>query len=175
MVRGHRPVRRPGRRLRRGDARARRLGHPPECPYVNERVEDVKGEGSLRRTLLDEDAAAVVRRRCLGKGPGDLVFTTQRGHQWHYNNFRRGAWDKAVVRAGLEHRNPTPHWLRHTAVAWGILSGANLKQLQGRIGHRAFTTTMDVYGQMVEDVDVDVVERMALMRKASVVRGEIEG
>lgn len=141
--------------------------------YVNERVEDVKGEGSLRRTRLDDDAAAIVRRRCFGKGPGDLVFTTSQGCQWHYSNFRRGAWDPAVIAAGLEHRGPTPHWLRHTAVAWAAMSGANLKQLQARVGHKSITTTMDVYGQMIEDVDADVVQRMADMRRRPVITGEI--
>lgn len=143
--------------------------------YVRERVEDVKGEGSLRRTRLDEDAAQIIRRRMLGKGPGDLVFTTTLGRQWHYSNFRRGAWDKAVIKAGLQHRSPTPHWLRHTAVAWGVMSGANLKQLQGRVGHKAIATTMDVYGQMIEDVDAEVLQRMAEMRRRPVITGEIEG
>lgn len=143
--------------------------------YVRERVEDVKGEGSLRRTTLDPDAGRIVRGRCIGKGPGDLVFTTQRGRQWHYSNFRRGAWDKAVKRAGLEHRKPTPHWLRHTAVAWAAMAGANLKEIQARIGHKSITTTMDVYGAMIDDVSSDVVERMAAIRSTPVVRGEVEG
>ena len=143
--------------------------------YVNERVEDVKGEGSLRRIALDEDAAKIVRVRCAGKGPGDLVFTTAGGHQWHYNNYRRGAWDKAVKDAGLEHRKPTPHWLRHTAVAWAAMSGANLKEIQARIGHKSITTTMDVYGRMIDDVDTAVVARMGEIRRAPVVTGEIEG
>lgn len=143
--------------------------------YVRERVEDVKGEGSLRRTTLDVDAAKIVRARCRDKGPGELVFTTARGHQWHYQNFRRGAWNKAVAAAGLEHRNPTPHWLRHTAVAWAAMAGANLKEIQARIGHKSITTTMDVYGAMIDDVSSDVVARMAAIRSTPVVAGEIEG
>lgn len=143
--------------------------------YVNERVEDVKGEGSLRQVKLDEDAAAIVRRRCLGKGPGDLVFTTAQGHQWHYQNFRRRKWNPAVTAAGLDHRGPTPHWLRHTSVAWGILAGASLKSLQSRTGHKHFSTTMDTYGLMVEDVEDDVLDRMAAMRTGRLVTGEIEG
>lgn len=128
------------------------------------RVEDVKGEGSLRRIALDPDAAAIVRRRCLGKRPGDLVLTTAEGYQWHYSNFRRRKWNPAVEAAGLTHRAPTPHWLRHTAVAWLAMSGANVRELQARVGHKSITTTMDVYGQMIDDVASDVVARAAALR-----------
>lgn len=143
--------------------------------YVHERVEDVKGEGSLRRVKLDADAAAIIRRRCFGKGPGDLVFTTAQGYQWHYQNFRRRKWDRAVEAAGLTHRKPTPHWLRHTSVGWAIMSGAPLKALQARTGHKHFSTTMDVYGLMVEDVEDDVLDRVAAMRTGRTIIGEIEG
>lgn len=141
--------------------------------YVNERVEDVKGEGSLRRIGLDADAAAIVRKHAHGKGPGELVFTTVEGYQWHYQNFRRRKWNPAVIAAGLEHRNPTPHWLRHTAVAYLAMSGANLKEIQARIGHKSITTTMDVYGRMIDDVDAGVVDRAAALRSTKVVSGEI--
>lgn len=139
-----------------------------------DRVESVKGEGSLRRIKLDQDAAAVIRRRAIGKKPGDLVFTTSEGYGWHYNNFRRRKWDRAVKAAGLEYRSPTPHWLRHTAVAWAVMSGASLKEIQARIGHKNISTTMDTYGRMIDDISTESVDKIGALRTGRVVAGQIE-
>ena len=39
-------------------------------------VEEGKGQASVRRIRVDDDAAAMLRRRVAGKQPADLVFTT---------------------------------------------------------------------------------------------------
>lgn len=133
-------------------------------------VPDTKNVGSNRRTLLDEHTAAMVRRRCVGKRPSDLVFTTGisaqnglGGSTWHYSNFRRRYWDPAVRAAGLS-RQPTPHWLRHTAVYWLVLAGASLAEISKRIGHRQISTTIDVYGQMVSDVSAEALSGFVALR-----------
>lgn len=151
-------------------------------------VDDTKNKGSDRRTKLDRKTADMVRRRIAGKAPSDLVFTTGispqnglGGSQWHYGNFRRRYWDKAVEVASLS-RKPTPHWLRHTAVYWLVLSGANLAEVQARIGHRHVSTTIDVYGRMLSDVQGSTLDAFALMRDGvpeiapgAVVLGEVTG
>lgn len=127
-------------------------------------VEDGKAEGSQRRIGLDQDIAQVIRRRVMAQTPGGLVFTTRTGRQWHYSNFRDRAWNPAVKAANLG-RRPTPHWLRHTAVLWGSMSGANLAELSSRIGHRSTAFTFDVYGQAVTDVQPEALEKAAAMRR----------
>lgn len=126
-------------------------------------VADGKGEGSMRRVELDTDAAALVRRRVAAQTPGELVFTTAGGAQWRYSNFTRRYWDKAVKAANLN-RKPTPHWLRHTAVYWLTLAGATMPELQSRIGHRNITTTINVYGRMLTDVQQSALSGFAAMR-----------
>lgn len=127
-------------------------------------VADGKSEAAERRIKLDPEAAAMVRRR-IEKVTGDgLVLTTKNGKQWHSSNFRRDAWDPAVKLAQLE-RKPTPHWLRHTSVAWLVMSGAvSLPEIQRRIGHESIETTIDVYGRMIDDVSDEALDRFAAFR-----------
>lgn len=127
-------------------------------------VADGKAEGSIRRIELDGDIVQTVRQRVAAQQPGGLVFTTTAGAQWHYSNFSRRYWAKALVVANLN-RRPTPHWLRHTAVYWLTLNGASLPELQSRIGHRNITTTINVYGRMLTDVRPEALAGFAAMRR----------
>jgi integrase len=147
-------------------------------------VEEGKGEASLRRIQLDEEAAAMVRRRMVGRPAQGLVFTTGRvapggsggranglgGSQWHYSNFVNRYWNPAVKGANLG-RRPTPHWLRHTAVVWLSRSGASLAELQARIGHESIQTTIGVYGSMLTDVSPSALQGFAAMRAGVLPQG----
>jgi integrase len=134
-------------------------------------VEEGKGEASLRRIKLDDEAAAMVSARTSRATPGGLVFTTGvsgqnglGGSQWHYSNFLTRYWNPAVKAANLG-RRPTPHWLRHTAVVWLSLAGASLAELQARIGHESIQTTIGVYGSMLTDVQPQALAGFAAMRQ----------
>lgn len=141
-------------------------------------VDDTKAAGSDRRVQLDADTAGLVRARIVGRHPDAPVFTTAEGAQWHYSNFLRRYWNPAVAAANLS-RRPTPHWLRHTAVYWLVLSGASLAEVQARIGHRSITTTIGVYGQMLADVQPATLDAFAALRDGpvalagTVVAGEV--
>lgn len=131
----------------------------------SEIVQDGKAAASLRRIGLDAEVAALVRRRIIGKGPDDLVFTTATGARWHYANYRDRHWSKAVATANIG-RKPTIHWLRHTHVVWLALSGVELPELQARIGHASITTTLGVYGRMIQDAKPEALEAFAAMRSS---------
>lgn len=147
--------------------------------------DDGKRDASLRRVRLDPEASAMVRARIQRQGMG-LVFRTPispqnglGGNQWHYSNFVARYWRPAVALANLS-RKPTPHWLRHTHVAFMSASGANLAELSSRIGHASIKTTIDVYGRLLSDVSDTALGGFAAMRDAAelaapqVVAGEIE-
>lgn len=127
-------------------------------------VDDGKSDAAMRRVTLDDDASEMVRRR-MDRVVGDgLVFTTAKGSQWHSSNFNARCWTPAVKACGLA-RRPTPHWLRHTAVGWLILTGkVSLPEIQRRIGHEHISTTIDVYGRMIEDVSSEALDAFARMR-----------
>ena len=144
-------------------------------------VTEGKGQASIRRVRIDPAAANMIRRRLVGKGPGDLVFTTGisaqnglGGSQWHHHNFTARFWHPAVKAANLN-RKPTPHWLRHTHVAWMAMAGASLPELQGRIGHASIKTTIDVYGRMLSDVSPEALTGFAAMRGGGQGAQQVEG
>ena len=143
-------------------------------------VAEGKGQASVRRIRVDDAAAAMFRRRIVGKAPADLVFTTGisdqnglGGSQWNYSNFRRSAWDKAVKVANLA-RKPSPHWLRHTHVVWMAMTGASLGELRSRIGHASIQTTLDVYGRMLTDVSPAALGGFAALRSGDASK-QLEG
>jgi len=118
-----------------------------------------KSDAAFRRIRLFPESAAMVRRRSLGKGPGDLVFTNRRGHPWNQNTWLRATWPKIIADAQLGDRKPTPHWLRHMHVAVLSASGVSMQEIQRRIGHESIQTTIDVYGRMIGDISDDSLTR----------------
>jgi hypothetical protein len=46
------------------------------------------------------------------------------------------------------------------------MAGASLPELQGRIGHASITTTINVYGRMLTDVQPAALDAFAAMVKA---------
>jgi site-specific recombinase XerD len=127
-------------------------------------VQDAKSAAGLRRSKLDPDISAVVRRRARAAGPGALVFTTTQGSMWNYGHFRSRFWAKAIAAAGLT-RRPTIHWLRHSAVGVFDAAGASLAQSQRSIGHESITTTIDTYGGMIDTMSDETLRRIAEIRR----------
>ena len=127
-------------------------------------VQDAKSRAGLRRIQLDLEASEMVRRRLKNTPRGGLVFTSPEGHLWHYGNFRERYWNAAVEAANLN-RKPTIHWLRHTAVAYLVMSRQiALPEIQKRIGHESIQTTIDVYGSLIQDVSPEALDFAAKIR-----------
>ena len=90
------------------------------------------------------------------------MFPAPTGKPWRHSNFRDRRWLPIVQLArdrGLQ-VSPTIHWLRHTQAAMAIDAGANLAAVQKRLGHESITTTIGVYGSMIDEVPADVLARM---------------
>jgi integrase len=100
--------------------------------------------------------------------PGDFVFRSGAGGPLRPSAFRRRVWHPAVEAAGLGDPVPTPHSLRHTAIAHWIAAGIEPYKLAKWAGHRSVATIYRVYGHLLE-VDA-TVEREALsaMRAAAI-------
>jgi integrase len=125
-------------------------------------TEQAKSYAAFRRIRLFPESAAVVRRRCLGKRPGQLVFANSRGAPWNQNTFLRVTWPGIMKAAELwkgAGKSPTPHWLRHMHVAVLAAAGVPMQEIQRRIGHESIQTTINVYGGMIGDISDDSLER----------------
>lgn len=152
-----------------------------EVTHVNRKgqgvVEGAKSEAGLRRLrIINEDCRAMLRRRLVGLGPRDHVFTNSHSPTglWEPSTFRNRWWKKAVAEAGLTERKPTPHWLRHTHVLICHMAGMSMAEIQRRIGHEDIRTTINVYGRMIDDTSEEVAERLdALLSGRVPVLGEV--
>ncbi|MGA8260873.1 MAG: site-specific integrase [Arenicellales bacterium] len=91
---------------------------------------------------------------CLGKEPGDLVFTSPGGAPLRLGNWRHRVFDPACAAGGVV--GLTPHDLRHTAASLAIAAGANVKAVQRMLGHASAAMTLDVYAGLFSD-DLDSV------------------
>ena len=151
--------------LRIGEASALRVGHVNTLRRrltIEESVTEVNGrlvwsapKDHQRRsvpypTFMDADIA----ERMTGKGPSDLLFTTDAGTPVRVRNMRRDWFDLAAHVAGVE--GLTPHELRHTAASLAVSAGANVLALQRMLGHEKPSTTLDVYSDLFDE-DLDAV------------------
>ncbi len=139
-------------------------------------VEDAaKSYAGFRRTRLPAEAAAMVRRRIVGKGPRDYVFTNSRGNHWNQNTFLRNTWPTilSAAQVGSEARRPTPHWLRHMAVAVMAAAGVPMHEIQRIIGHEDVKTTNSVYGGMISTINNSALENMDRILAGRLARGDV--
>lgn len=60
----------------------------------------------------------------------------------------------------------TPHDLRHTAASLAVSAGANVKVLQGILGHKSAAMTLDTYADLFDD-DLDNVASLLNTRANS--------
>lgn len=142
--------------------------------------DDAKSQMSIRRVKLGQEAAAMVRRRLVGKKPTDLVLTTRKGAAWRYSSFHSDYWTfnrlaqdgprtrrRILQRAedlGLGRAKDIKlHWLRHTHAGLMLMAGEDMTAVQKRLGHEDIRTTVGTYGSLVSDVSergLDAFDRM---------------
>lgn len=122
--------------------------------------DEAKSYAAFRRIRVPATAAAMIRHRSVGRATSDLVFTNRRGNHWNQNTFLRDTWPAIVRDAGLTSRAPTPHWLRHMAVAVMAAAGASLPEIQRTIGHESIQTTINVYGGMITGISGETLGKV---------------
>lgn len=138
-------------------------------------VEDAaKSSAGQRRIKVNPVCAGTIRRRIIGKGSNDLVFTNGAGRKWYQTNFLNRTWPRILAESGME-RRPTPHWLRHTHVAAMNRTGeVSLPELQRRLGHESIQTTINVYGRTIDDVSDHALESFdTIMFGPPVISGQV--
>jgi integrase len=98
--------------------------------------------------------------------PLGLVLTTESGSPLRQRNFRNREWMQAVRAAGVE--GLRFHDLRHFAGTLATISGATIREVQGRLGH-ASPAAAYRYQQVLDDRDAEIATRLdAVMRNADV-------
>jgi integrase len=104
-----------------------------------------------------------------GADPQGWVFGSSQGAPLRVMNFRHWIWLPATKAAGLT--GLRIHDLRHTAVALWIAAGANPKAVSARAGHASVSFTLDRYGHLYPEADVQLRDHLdALIEDATAPR-----
>nr|WP_318617134.1 tyrosine-type recombinase/integrase [Sporosarcina sp. YIM B06819] len=59
----------------------------------------------------------------------------------------------------------TPHGFRHTHTSLLIEAGANVKEIQQRLGHGDVDTTMDIYAHMTKNIEEKTSHKFSELTK----------
>ncbi|MBF9135376.1 site-specific integrase [Plantactinospora sp. S1510] len=149
-------------RVRRALKRDGRIGPP-------------KTDQSARDVTVSSVVAEVLRRRCEGKRPSDLIFPSPRGKVWQRNNLYRRYWLPTLAAAmrceehrvpdrrrqwwtlddvstcgcpGVLTRRPRMYDARHTEASRCIKDGWLPMEVADRLGHSNYNTTMTIYAHL---------------------------
>jgi integrase len=122
-----------------------------------------------RRTVPTLTREVAERLEPFRGDPDGFVFGRD-GAPLRPTNYRNRVWRPAVARAGLCAPEPTPHALRHTAVAHWIAAGVEPYKLAKWAGHRSVATIYRVYGHLLDTDASEEREALSAMRAAAVER-----
>lgn len=89
--------------------------------------------------------------------PFDLVFTEDNGRYIIFQTFH-SHFKKIVASIGCP--DARPHDLRHTCATVAISSGADVKSVQGLLGHATASFTLNVYTHVSDKMKADTAARM---------------
>jgi integrase len=108
------------------------------------------------------------------KNDYDLIFPCKNGSWLSVRHWRRHGFGRACEEAGLmttadqdgkkiDQPKYKPYDLRHFYASMLIDSRVNLKRIQTLMGHRDIKTTLNVYGHLIERVEVAQRERTSVL------------
>jgi integrase len=134
--------------------KARRQIHPTKT-FAGERTVPTIHPG-----LRDRLAAMIDER---GLGTRDWLFTGPRGGPMTPDNWRNRTWRPGVERADLADPQPTPHSLRHTAVALWTATGVDRLTVARWAGHTDAAFMERVYGHLWRDDHAQTQDAIATL------------
>jgi integrase len=103
----------------------------------------VKSRHARRDLPIPLDLADRLRSRTAGRGPGDLVFTSEVDTLLDPDNLAERVLAPACAEAGVEWAGF--HTFRHTVASRLFAAGRNAKQVQHWLGHHSASFTLDTY------------------------------
>lgn len=112
-----------------------------------------KTKKGRRAIVLPDDVTDAIRPLIEGRKRTERVFLPPNGGPLRHRTFYRDIWQrKSMAGANLDGARPRLHDLRHSHVAWLLARGIHPAVIQARLGHEKITTTVDIYGHLMPDV-----------------------
>lgn len=143
------------------------------------RISVTKTPSGWRWIDISPDIAEMVMRyadRHAPENPHDLVFPTKTGNWQSIINWRKLGFSAACFEAGLvetvevngrivERPKFSPYDLRHFYASMLIQSRINLKRIQTLMGHTNITTTLNIYGHLIERAEGQDEDKRGLIAR----------
>jgi integrase len=122
-----------------------------------------KTKKSRRRIDVDPTVLLDLKKwklRLAKSEPEDLVFPSFSGEPLHRSTLYKQGYLPAIRRSGV----PRIHFrnLRHTYASLLIAQGEQPKYIQDQMGHSSIKVTFDIYGHLMEKVNVRSANRLAM-------------
>jgi integrase len=124
---------------------------------------DPKTKNSKRRIDVDPSLLLELKKwkmRSAKTECDDLVFPSPTGQPMHRSTLYKMGFLPAIRRSGIPRIGL--HGLRHTYASLLIAQGEHPKYIQAQMGHASINITMDVYGHLMEKVNVRSASRLAM-------------
>lgn len=150
-----------GLRVKRLDLMRAKLAVAEQLVDVNGRLlaQTPKTDSGRRTIDLPRWLVDMLTMQTAGKGPDDLVFTTEtQSGPLRKSNFRQRIWSAAVTSAGLD--GLRVHDLRHSHVAQLLAEGWDPVAISERLGHSDPKFTMSRYGHVRPDHRQALADRL---------------
>lgn len=91
----------------------------------------------------------------------DLVFPSETGVYQSPNNLNRREFRRALTAIGLSPKIYTLYSLRHSAATLSLASGADIKTVARKLGHKNVTLILETYGHVLDSMKEDALHRLS--------------
>jgi integrase len=122
-------------------------------------VGEPKSERSRRKVALPDFTRKVLAEHLANRQVDSAyVFCTSKGTPFGPRNIMRH-FKTVLARAGLP-QNIRIHDLRHTFVSYQLAAGTPASDVQKIVGHASFSTTVDIYGHLMDGAHEESARKM---------------
>ena len=121
-------------------------------------IDTPKTESSRRVIAIPQPVIDILKKQKEITGNYEYVFTSKLGNPFNPRNFNRFFYS-ILDKAGIK-RSVRVHDLRHTHVSLLLTQGVNPKEIQKRLGHASFGTTMNIYAHIMPDADRKAADKL---------------
>jgi len=115
----------------------------------------------LKKFKLKQNELILGNKR-FGKNEDSIIFQNYHGH-YLTPSVVREMIQKYCKKAGVEYKGT--HVFRHTHAVLLLESGASLKYVSNRLGHKTIKTTADTYLDITEKIEEDELQKFASYTK----------
>lgn len=134
----------------------------------------LKNASSYRSIKIDQDLVRELKKfklkqnelilgnKRFGKNEDSIIFQNYHGH-YLTPSIVREMIQKYCKKAGVEYKGT--HVFRHTHAVLLLESGASLKYVSNRLGHKTIKTTADTYLDITEKIEEDELQKFASYTK----------